>query len=384
VGRKARAASSLAVALGVAGLGLGACARERARDKPARPVRVETVRTQGAAAGLRYSGTVVPEEQVALAFKVGGYVRQVMERQGPDGRVRPLQPGDAVARGAVLARIDEADYRERVNQAKAQLAEAEAALVRGRADAARAEALHTSRSLTRPELDAAVAARASAEARAEAARAQLAGAEIALRDASLVAPADMVVVSRNVEVASLAAAGTVGFVLADLARVKAVFGVPDTVVERVRKGQVLSLASDALGATLTGTVTAIAPSADAESRVFQVEVTIPNSRRQLKPGMIVSVEVEREDEARIPAGLLTVSVDAIVKSPREGGGFAVFLVEGGRDSGRALSRDVRLGAIAGNRVAVAAGLDAGARVVISGASLLTDGDLVRVIPGQAP
>ena len=48
----------------------------------------------------------------------------------------------------------------------------------------------------------------------------------------------------------------------------------------------------------------------------------------------------------------------------------------------ARARDVSLGGISGNRVAVTAGLEAGERVIVTGASLLTSGDPIRIIPGE--
>jgi len=116
--------------------------------------------------------------------------------------------------------------------------------------------------------------------------------------------------------------------------------------------------------------------------VFSVEVTIPNPERQLKAGMIATVTVDAPASPQIAPGLLTVPIAAIVKSPRTAGGYGVFLAEGGGERTTARARDVGLGAIAGNRVAVTAGLVEGDRVIVSGASLLTDGDSVRVIPGQ--
>lgn len=362
---------------------LVACGRGHERQKPARPVRVETVQAELSPSGLRYSATIQPYEQVSLAFRAGGYVREVLQRAGVDGRPRDLQQGDAVTKGTVLARITETDYQEKVNQAKAQTAEAEAALAKARADAERAEGLYQSRSLTRPDYDSARASLDAAKARAEGARAQLASAEIALRDCTLVAPTDAVVLSRNIEVGTLAGAGTVGFVLADLTRVKAVFGVPDSLVERVSPGLSLPVTSDAFGgARFPGRITAVAPAADTQSRVFNVEVTIPNPRQELKAGMIATVEVASPGGLELTPGLLTVSVSAIVKSPRTTEGFAVFLADGGGDRATARARDVSLGAISGNRVGVTAGLAAGERVIVTGASLLTDGDAVRVIPGE--
>ena len=370
-----------AVVLGVATLAPG-CANTRADKAPARPVRVETVRGEAVASGLRYSASIQPYEQVQLAFKGGGYVSEVRQVAGPDGRSRNLQQGDAVTRGTVLARINPADYEEKVNQAKAQVAEAEASLVKARADAQRAEALYAAKALTRPDYDGAVAGLAAATARAEGARAQLEAARISLNDTSIVAPTDGVVLSRHVEVGTLAGVGMVAFTLADLTRVKAVFGVPDLLVQRVQIGTPLQLTSEAFGTQeFPGRVTAVAPAADTQSRVFNIEVTIPNAAGQLKAGMIATVEVASPNVAAIAAGSPTVSVSAVVKSAHKGA-FAVFVAEGQGETVTARSRDVALGRIAGNRIAVESGLKVGDRVVVSGASLLTDGDPVRVIPGS--
>ena len=359
-----------------------ACGGHAAADKPARPVKVDKVASHAAPGGLRYSATIQPYEQVPLSFKVSGYVSEVSRRPGPDGRLRNLQQGDLVSRGTVLARVNPADYQEKVNQAKAQLAEAEANLAKAKADGARAQALYEGKALTRPDYDAATQGLAVAAARADAARAALEAAQIALRDGSLVSPTEGVVLSRNVEVGTLAAPGTLGFTVADLTRVKAVFGVPDQVVQRVQVGTPLTVTSDAfLGVGFPGRVTAVSPSADAQSRVFSVEVTIPNSKRQLKAGMIGTVEVASADVPDIAPGSPTVSVSAVVKSARPGA-FAVFLLDGPDDGATARARDVSLGRISGNRVAVDSGLKLGDRVIVSGASLLVDGERVRVIPGE--
>jgi len=372
-----------AVSLMIAGAALGAaCTRHVATEKASRPVRVEKVAAEAAADGLRYSATIQPYEQVQVAFKVGGYVRELRQVAGPDGATHSLQQGDPVARGTVLARLNTADYDEKVNQAKAQLAESEANLARARADFARAESLYEGRALTRPDYDAASAGLEAAVARAEAGRAQLETAQIGLRDSVLVAPADGIVLSRGVEVGTLANPGSVGFVIADLARVKAVFGVPDKLVREIQVGTPFAVTSDAFGAeSFPGRVTAVAAAADAQSRVFAVEVTIPNPNRQLKAGMIATVEVAARGASEVAAGSPMVSVAAVVKSAKPGS-FAVFVADGSGESNTARAREITLGRISGNRVAVTSGLTVGERVIVSGASLLIDGDRVRVIPGS--
>lgn len=374
-------ASELLLGLILTATALGCGGRARP-EKPARPVRVETVEPQSPVGGLRYSATIQPYEQIPLAFKVGGYVREVRQATGPEGRTRSLQQGDAVSRGMVLARLDPADYRQRVDQARALVAEAEAGATKARADVERAESLYQGRALTRQDYDDAGAALAAARARVQGARAQLEAAETALRDSALTAPADAVILSRHVEAGMLAGVGTVGFVLADLTRVKAVFGVPDHVIQRVQPGAELRVTADAFpGVEFAGRVTAVSPSADAESRVFGVEVTIPNPERRLKAGMIAAVEVVPALAAEIPAGSPTVSVAAVVKSARSDA-FAVFVADGPDEAAVVHTREVTLGAVTGNRVAVERGLAVGDRVIVSAPSLLVDGDRVRVMPGR--
>jgi len=359
---------------------LAACGHRGPEAEPPRPVRVEAVQGAPEPGRLRYSATIQAAEQVPLAFRVSGYVQELTQRAGLDGR-RALQQGDDVARGAVLARVNQADYRERVNQARGQVAEAAANLEKTRADAERAERLYTSQSLTRPEYDAARAGLAMASARAQAAQAQLDSAQISLRDTALVAPMSGVVIARQVEVGSLAAPGTVGYVVADLTRVKAVFGVPDRLIDRARTGLPLSITSDAFGDTVfPGRITAVSPSADNQSRVFSVEVTIDNPKRLLKPGMIASVEVPAVGSV-VNVHFPTVGLAAVVKAPATPAGYAVYVAEGPDTRTVVRSRAVTLGPMVGNRVSVTDGLRTGERVVVTGASLLHDGDVVRVIPG---
>jgi RND family efflux transporter MFP subunit len=370
---------SLAAAAAVAA-GTSGCGHGKVETAPARPVRVERVAGQPAAGGYRYTATIQPYEQVAVAFKTSGYVRDLLQRRDTDGTLRSIQQGDVVKRGAVLARVNPADHAERVNQANASLEEAESGLVRARADAERAERLYAEKAITRPDYDAARANLAAAEARARGARAQLSSMNLSLRDATLVAPSDGVVLARRIEVGTLAQPGVEAFTIADLSRVKAVFGVPDQVVPLVPVGAALAVRCEAFGTTFPGRVTAVSPSADAQSRVFNVEVTIANADGRLKAGMIASVEVAAHDAPEIAAGAPTVSVSAVVKSARPGA-FAVFLADGPDDGAVARLREVGLGRISGNRIAVDAGLSVGDRVIVSGASLLVDGDRVRVIPG---
>ena len=73
------------------------CSKKESFEKPPIPVKVQTVTAALPAAGLKYSATLIPREQVDLAFKVGGYVEDILKLPGPDGTLRDVQKGDRYA-----------------------------------------------------------------------------------------------------------------------------------------------------------------------------------------------------------------------------------------------------------------------------------------------
>jgi RND family efflux transporter MFP subunit len=151
------------------------------------------------------------------------------------------------------------------------------------------------------------------------------------------------------------------------------------VVRTLSLGQVLPVSADDAGpdGRWKGPITAISPAADAQTRVFQVEVTLPNPRGDLRLGMIVSVPVG--EEAR-PSTLPAVPLPAVVRPGPGATGYAVFVVDQKDGQQVARRRDVVLGDVLGNRVVVRDGLRIGEPVIVSGATIVTDGQVVKALP----
>ena len=357
---------------------LAACGRASLPAEPPRPVRVQRVADAGAGGGLRYSASLQPMAQVVVAFKVGGYVDRIPLRPGADGKPRPLQAGDVVRRGDELARIRESDYQHKASEARSQRDKAATAARTTAADLARAQELFKGEGLSAADLEHSKSAMESARDQLGMAEAELRTAELALSDCVLRAPMDGVILQRSVEVGTLAAPGTPGFSMADLSRVKAVFGVPEAVVGRLAVGLELELrlTGEGAGEVVRGRITAIAPAADAQSRVFPVEVTVANPRGTVRAGAVATVEVPSQGLAGAPVA--SVPLSAVVRGPGSKG-YAVYVVEGGEGNAVARLRAVELGDIAGNGVAVLGGLKGGDPVVTSGAALLADGVAVQVL-----
>jgi RND family efflux transporter MFP subunit len=361
-----------------------AAACERREPPPATikpPVRVAAVSPAPAqATTLRYSATIEPIVQVNVAFKVGGYVAQLAEVPGVGGVKRPLQEGDRVRRGAPLAVLQQADYQTQVSTAKAQVSSANAVLAKAKSDFARAQALYDAQSLTRPDYDTAKTSLDTAQASADLAQQQLRAATIPLGDTTLRSPIDGVVVSRKVELGSFAQPGAVGFVVASPSPVKAVFSVPDYVVAGLQPGQELDVAMEGALAdpVRRGPIIAISPAADAQTRVFEVEVRLQNARGDLRLGMNGTVSLGKQRAADLPRAALPLT--AVVRAAPGSTQYAVFVVEGEGDAAVARRSPVALGDVVGDRVLVRDGLKEGERVIVSGATVVADGQGVRVLP----
>jgi multidrug efflux system membrane fusion protein len=378
----------------------GACQKTEIPPKVLTPVKAAAVRAADTSGEIRYSANILPQTRVDVAFRVGGYIAGLHQRDG-----RALQEGDFVRKGTVLARVRQDDYDVKVRLAKSTLAEAAASLAATKSQAAEAEAslrqaeidfgraasLFESQSLTKADYDSAATKLEISKARVAGARNQAAAierrmaaaddqvreAEIALGDTELKAPIDGTVLSRPVEVGSLAGPGTLGVVLGDTGSVKAVFGVPDAVVARLRLGQTLAIRTDSIpGADFPGRITRIAPAADARSRLFEVELFVSNRANQLRPGMIATVTLfDSGPRQRVPVLPLT----AIVPSKTEHQ-YAVFVLEPNGAGHVARMRNVRLGEAVGSAIAVLDGVKLGQLVVTNGSNLVADGEPVQLVP----
>jgi RND family efflux transporter MFP subunit len=352
------------------------CTKAASENKPATPVRTAQVQTIATGSETKYSANILPNAQVDLAFKSGGYVQSIKQVRGADGRMRNVDTGDWVTKGTVLAVVRQKDYFDQREQAKAQVARAQADLEHARLNFDRTSKLYSAQSATRPEFDSAKAQQDSASAALNSANAVLAEAQTALDDSALRAPFDGWILKRSVDVGALVGPSVAGFTLADTRSVRAVFGVPDNAMGRIKLGQRQAITTDVFPEEFKGRVTAISASADAKSRVYSVEVTVPNPKNQLKAGMIASLSLDGEI---LPSSVLAVPLSAVIRDPQNPEGFAVLLAEGTSDPATVRARPVELGDAYGNMIQVRGGVKAGERVVTSGSTLVKSGEQVRVM-----
>jgi len=375
--QKVRLAEIVGVALtALSALSQAGCNHAATESRPLTPVRTAEVQTISTGSETRYSANIVPNAQVDLAFKSGGYVVSIRQVKGADGRMRNLDTGDWVSRGTVLAVVRQQDYTDQREQAQAQLARAQADYEHAKLTFDRTRNLYSAQSATKPEFDQAKAQYDSSLASLNNTKASLAEAQTALNDSSLRAPFDGWIIRRSLDIGTLVGPTAPAFTIADTRSVRAVFGVPDNVMGRIKLGQRQAITTDAFPDEFSGRVSSISPAADPKSRVYSVEVTIPNPRNQLKSGMIASLALGGEI---LPTDVLVVPLSAVIRDPQNPQGFAVLTAEGTGDPFTVRSRRVDLGDAYGNMIQVIGGLKSGERVVTAGSTLVRSGDKVRIM-----
>jgi RND family efflux transporter MFP subunit len=355
---------------------LSACNHQsQISSQPPRAVRIATVAApQMSGETLRYSASILPYAQVDLMFRSSGYVTNVRQVRGADGRTRDIGTGDYAEKGITLAHIRREDLQNQVAQAQAQLDQAAAQHTKADQDFQRAKALYSTQSITKPDYDQSQEAFNATQARMDNAKAALLQTELTLGDADLKAPFSGYVLSRNIDLGSLVSPSTNAFTIADIGRVKVTFGAPDYVLSRVRLGQELTIQTENDVAPTKGRVTSISPAADTRNRIFAIEVTVNNRERHFKPGMIASISL-----GEVPHSSISIPLSAIVPFPSEPEHFAVMVAQERAGTLVANLRKVQLGTTHDNSVAVE-GVQPGERVVSVGAQLLKDGDPIQAIP----
>ena len=355
---------------------LGGCHKSQLPPQSPRTVRLATVAApQTSGETLRYSASILPYAQVDLTFRSSGYVTNVKQVRGADGRTRDIGTGDHVEKGTVLAHIRLEDMENQVAQAQAQLNQAVAQHTQADQDFGRAKVLFATQSLTKPDYDQSQQRFNSTQAAMDNAKAALRQAELNLGDSDLKAPFSGFLLNRYIDLGTLVSPSSAAFTIADISSAKATFGVPDYALSRVRLGQQLSIALQDDVTPFVGRVTSISPSADTKNRVFTIEVTVVNRGARLKPGMIASLSlggISHPSAASVP-------LSAIVPYPSEPGRFAVMVAQERAGRWTASLREVQLGATNESSIAVA-GVQLGEKVVVVGAQLLKDGDPIEVIP----
>lgn len=346
------AVAGLATAVTASGCSPSAAA-DAVTAPPPTPVRVASIERVRRARPVHATGVLASKTEVRASFKVGGLISQLS-----------VDEGDAVKAGQVVARLTTTEIDAGVEQARQGLTKAER-------DLGRAEKLFAGQAVTREQLDDATTAAAVA-------RAQVRAAEFNRAHAVIRAPGDGRVMRRLAEVGELVGAGQPILVMSGdrsgwIVRV----GLADRDVVRVARGDQATVELAAYpGVTFTATVDEIASAATPPVGTYEVELrlALPADGPQPLSGLIAGIEIDPTGgRAGPPPEVAMIPASAL----RDGDGrtATVWIPDGERGVAR---RTVELAFFAGERVAIAAGLDGVDRVITDGAAYLGTASTIAI------
>lgn len=337
---------------------LAAC-QEKVQEAPEiRAVRTLVANPQPIPDDRSAIGEIRPRHESELGFLVSGKIIH-----------RAVDVGATVSRGDLIARVEDADYRNKLKAAEADYAAADAAIVESRGAEERARILLAQGSTTRVIFESAQKNLRSSEAKVESTKASLELARDQLRYTELRAEFDGVVTAVGAEVGQVVSSGKMVVKLAPPEQKDAVFAIAESVFGEERPELAISLLSHPEVAA-DGVVREISPIADPTTRTFQVKVTLKDAPEQMRFGASV---VGRRKGTTIPSVVLPAG--ALFD---KGGEPAVWVVD---QSGVLELKQVVVARYETDRVVISHGLAKGDVVVTAGVNRLRERQKVRIAQG---
>ena len=330
---------------------------------------------------LSYTADIQPNQQVNLFSRVDGYIAKIH-----------VDKGDFVKANQLLVEIDHTDYVHAVNRAKANLAAAQAEVMRQDANIRNAtltldrmRALIKDQFVSQQDLDTAQVNYDIAVAQLESLRAQVKQMEVALQQAEtnlaysyIRAPFGGYIAERNLDPGASVTGATAStstmsrgiLTLHEVQVVRTLIEVVEKDIPLVAIGQVAEVRAEAYpDRVFIGKVTRVVQALNRATRTMTVEVDLPNTDHALKGGMFARVEVvvgTHPDAIQIPIDALTRLEDLQY----------VYVV---RD-GKAYQVPVEIGSRTENRIEITKGLTGTEPVIVSGKDLVSDGTPVQAHP----
>jgi RND family efflux transporter MFP subunit len=345
---------------------LAGCEDAPVADEPSvRPVRYARVAAQGNTESRTYSGSARAELETDLSFRVGGTLTS-----------RPVNVGNELGRGDLVAALDNTDYQVQLNEARAGLARAEAEQRNADASYKRTRDLYENQNASRTQLDSARAMAESAEAQYRAASQQVEAARLQLSYTRLTAPQQCTVAQTFAEINQNVSAGqaVVRLNCGHCAEVEV--SVPDTDIAKVREGMAVTASISAVtDGQLPGIVQEVGIATGARGTTYAVTVGLQEKCENVRSGMAVDVTFQ----------FLTTGGDGNLIVPyvavgEDRNGNFVFVLEPDAD-GRIFAnrRAVEIGAAASDGIVVTNGLAVGELIATAGVRRLSPGQQVTLL-----
>ena len=289
------------------------------------PVRVAPVTIKEIQHSVPLVGTVEPWKRSIIASEIAGLVKEF-----------PLNEGDTVQEGELLARLRTDTIDIRIKEALARRGEWVARYRKAKFRLNRTQALLRTGTASRQEFEDDEAEELALRERLAQLVSQIREYQDQLRMSNILAPFSGSIIKEHTEVGQWVDEGGPVVEMVDLSRVQVEIPLPERYVNGVKRGDSVAVSVDALPSMqMTGTIFSIVAQANPETRTFPVKIEIPNPEWQMKAGMFARITLS----AGLPYQATLVPKDAGRFSRRSG--VCHGRKRRGRDSGSYSVRSTR-------------------------------------------
>jgi RND family efflux transporter MFP subunit len=339
---------------------LAACDRDKkAEEADPRPVRTVTVAPQAGGDTVVLTGHIQADDEASMAFRISGRMIE-----------RPVNVGDRVTAGQVLAKLDPENEVNALRAAQAGLAAAQAAVNQARSQFERQRTLLAQGHTPRAQFDIAEKALLTAQAQVDNGEVQTQTAALRVSYTILQADAPGTVTARGAEPGEVVQAGQMIVQLARQGGRDAVFDVPAQVLRSAPSDpQVTVHLTDDPSVTAMGRVREVAPQADPVTRTFQVKVGLTDPPEAMRLGSTVNGTLHLASDA-----VISLPASALTEANRQP---AVWVVD--PKTLTVSIRNIELLRHDPGTVVVSHGVDTGDIVVTAGVQALHPGQKVRLL-----
>jgi RND family efflux transporter MFP subunit len=285
--------------------------------------------------------------------------------------------GTHVKQGQLLADIDTPEVDQQLDQARADLKNAQANEQLAEITAARWQNLLKTNSVSKQETDQAVSDLSARQASVDSMAANVHRLEQLQSFEKVYAPFAGVITARNTDIGALINAGAGGvpqelFHMAAVDKLRVYVAVPEVDSLSAQTGAKATLTLDEFpGETFEGTIVRDSDSIDSASRTLNVEVDVNNAQGRIKTGAYAFVHLKGTQSAHASAQSLTIPAGTLLFRSE---GLRVGVVR----NGHAELTPIKIGRDFGATVEVVAGLQPTDQVIVNPSDSLTSGSPVQV------
>lgn len=345
---------------------LTGCGGKEEKEEAIRPVFYQAVGKSSTQNVRSFSGVTQSAYEAKLSFKVGGLIEQVT-----------IDMGDTVKRGAVIASLDDTDYRINYNKAEASLKNTEGQLSAAKSAFLRVENLYVNNNVSLSEYEKVKTQFESAETMVKTARSQLNAAQNQLDYTILRAPFDGVVSSVMAQENEMTGIGHPVVVFAGINNLEVKTAVPENIISQINNGQDVTVRFSAFPEkAFQGIITEVSPGIPNAS-AYPVIIQLAESSSRLFPGMTATVELPLNGDS-LSQNRIVIATDAVGHD--QSGDFVFVAVKSNEsDIYVAEKRKVTLGELQANGYEIVSGMDKNELVITAGLSFLYDGRKVKLL-----